>query len=455
MLRPTDTIAQTHDFQGKSVVCPTRTIKDLSLRVIEWKSNVESRKIHLGGESGIVLGSQPANVTAPDFQYSAYAYSTFFEEMADGNLLELDDLTDPDFSKVMEFIRDELGDYFRQRIAERSKGLIEELKSTGAYPYEGEPRDAVEKTERQVFDIATYAVSSYSRDFKRADTPLKRMTLTLLREALRHNPDSLSNILRAVINLPKNRQDEFSSLLHKTELGNIISASSLIADRITAIEMLRNMVFNPNFRSTIKERGELDVVVRDNTWIFGEQFHITMPEAGLTKIMERVALERGNSRKQKSIKKGDGKSGRIDCFLGRSVPHPDGQKREYLVVELKRPSLKIGRKECDQLEDYVTTLMAQADFAHSDTLWNFFLITGEFEESIKHRITQKQRPVGLFLESENSRVWIKTWSQIIRDCEARLDFIQTRLRIDVSDEEISSRIAALRSSVLKEQEPSQ
>ncbi|MCW5693832.1 MAG: ATP-binding protein [Pseudolabrys sp.] len=449
-IRPSDTIELSYDFPRKTVVCPKRTIKDLTLKVIEWKSHVENRKINLGGENGIVLGSQPANVTAPDFEYSAYAYSKFFEEIADANLLELDDLTDPDFAYLMNFIRDELGEYFRTRLAERSKGLIEELKNAGAYPYEGEPRDAVERTERQVFDIATYAVSSYSRDFKKADTSLKKMTLTLLREALRHNPDSLSTILRAVVNLPKTRQDELSGLLHKTELGNIISASSLIADRVTAIEILKAMVFNPEYRHTIKERGELDVIVRDNTWIFGERFHITMPEAGLTKIMDRVSDELGTKRRGKKIKKGDGKSGRADCFLGRSVPHQRGEATEFVVIELKRPSLKIARKEIDQLEDYVSALKAQPDFAHTDTFWNFFLITGEYDDSIKDRVTQKDRPQGLFLETGNSKVWVKTWAQVLRDCESRLTFIQERLRVDVSDEDISSRISALRSSVLKE-----
>jgi hypothetical protein len=447
---PSDTVSHSHEFPKQIVICPNRTIKDLSVRVIEWRTHVENRKIHLGGENGIVLGSQPANVTAPDFEYSAYAYSKFFEEVANANLLEFDDLSDPDFKFLMDFIRGELSDYFRQRLAERSKNLIDELKSSGAYPYEGEPRDAVERTERQVFDIATYAVSSYSRDFKKADTSLKKMTLTLLREALRHNPDSLSTILRAVVNLPKSRQDELSGLLRKTELGNIISASSLIADRVTAVEMLKAMVFNPEYRHTIRERGELDVIVRDNTWIFGEQFHITMPEAGLTKIMDRVSTELGSKRRRVRVKKTDGKSGRADCFLGRSVPRSSGDVIEFIVVELKRPSLKIGRKEIDQLEDYVTALKSQPDFSHTNTTWNFFLITGEYEDAVQDRINQKDRAVGLFLETENSKVWVKTWSQILRDCETRLRFIQERLRVDVSDEDIAARISALRSSVLKE-----
>ena len=444
---PSDTILQSYEFPKQAIVGPHRTVEDLSLKVIEWNSASESRKIYLGGESGIVLGSQAAHVQAPGFEFSAYANSTFFQEMADANLLELDDLSDPDFTFVMEHIRDRLGDYFRQRQADRSRGLIEDLKSEGAYPYEGDPKDEVERRERDVFDIATYAVSSYSREFKRADTSLRKMTLTLLREAIRHNPDALSIILRAVVNLPKFRQDEFSSLLQKTELGNIISASSLIADRVTTLQVLSNMVFSPQYRSTVKERGELDAVVRDNTWLFGERFHITLPEAGLTRVMERVAEELGSGRTPRRVRKPDGASGRLDCFLGRSVPHPDQNRREFIVVELKRPSLKIGREQLNQLEDYVKSLKGQPDFAHTDTYWNFYLVTGEYDPSISDRITQKDRPIGLFLENENSRVWVKTWSELIRECEGRLQFIQDKLRVEVSGEEIEQRIAVLRTSL--------
>lgn len=449
-IRPSDAIYLSAELPRSPVVCPNRTITDLSITVVEWNSHVEERRIHLGGENGIVLGSQPANVTAPGFEYSAYAYSAFFQEIADANLLEIDNLTDPDFARLLSSIRDRLTDYFRRRQADNSKGLIDKLKSEGAYPYEGEPRDEIEQKERQVFDIATYAVSSYSRDFGRADTSLKKMTLTLLKEAVRHNPDSLSTILRAVVNLPKARQDEFSSLLEKTGLGNIISASSLIADRVVALEILKEMVFNPEHRKRVRERGELDVIVRDNTWIFGEQFHITLAETGLTKVMERVAQELA-SKAPRKVRKPNGAIGRIDNFLGRIIPQPDSNKREYLVIELKRPSIPVGRKELDQLEDYVSAIKSQPDYLHTNTFWSFFLITGEYDPTIQDRVTQKERPPGLFLDSPNSQVWVKTWSELIRECESRLSFIQNKLRVEISADEINAKILALRSSVLKEE----
>jgi hypothetical protein len=99
--------------------CPGRVVKDLTLRVIEWKPRVTARKIYFGGESGVVLGSLPANVTAPDFVFSAYAYTPFFNEIAEANLPEFDGLTDPDFARVLEYVRDTLTDYFRLRQAQQ------------------------------------------------------------------------------------------------------------------------------------------------------------------------------------------------------------------------------------------------------------------------------------------------------------------------------------------------
>ncbi|MGH9894278.1 MAG: ATP-binding protein, partial [bacterium] len=90
---PDATIARSQAFPTQTIVGPNKTVRDLSLRIIEWKSQVEDRKIHLGGESGITLGSQPANVVAPGFDFSAYAYAAYFQELADAALLELDDLS--------------------------------------------------------------------------------------------------------------------------------------------------------------------------------------------------------------------------------------------------------------------------------------------------------------------------------------------------------------------------
>jgi hypothetical protein len=253
-----------------------------------------------------------------------------------------------------------------------------------------------------------------------------------------------------VFNLPKVRQDEFSQLIDRTELANIISASAIVANRVVALKVLKEIVFEPKHRRSIKERGELDVVVRDNTWLFGEGFHFTMAEAGLTKVMQRVsnelALKRARGAKGKKL---DGTIGRIDSFMGRLVPHGDENHREFLLIELKRPSLRIGRKELDQLEDYVNSILSQPDFISTSTNWNFYLVTSEYDGVVGERITQENRPVGLFIEKPNHKVWVKSWAELLRDAESRLKFVQDKLRIEVSTDEIEMRIAELKASVLK------
>lgn len=182
------------------------------------------------------------------------------------------------------------------------------------------------------------------------------------------------------------------------------TVNSFRASRIVALKVLREIVFSPKHRSTIKERGELDMLIRDNTWIFGEGFHLTMHEAGLTQIMDRVSEQIATKRiKGTPVRKLDGKIGRIDSFMGRVVPNETPGHHEYLLVELKKPSIKVGRKETDQVEDYVNAILAQPDFINTSTQWNFYLVTSEYDDATRERITQENRPMGLLIDKQTCR----------------------------------------------------
>ena len=124
---PARTIDRQREFGTRNVVCPSGKIRTITLKVIEWRAKIGNRRIYFGGESGVVLGSLPAAIAAPGFEFSVYAYSPFLQEIADANLLEFDGLTDPDFGAIVGYIRDQVGDYFRARLAEKSGELIQEL----------------------------------------------------------------------------------------------------------------------------------------------------------------------------------------------------------------------------------------------------------------------------------------------------------------------------------------
>ena len=94
-------------------------------------------------------------------------------------------------------------------------------------------------------------------------------------------------------------------------------------------------------------------------------------------------------------------------------------------------------------------MLAEPDFLNTSTFWNFYLVGSEYDDVVKERITQKERPVGLLIDKPSHKVWVKSWAELIRESEGRMDFVQERLQVQVSAEEIEDRIAKLKSSILK------
>lgn len=63
-------------------------------------------------------------------------------------------------------------------------------------------------------------------------------------------------------------------------------------------------------------------------------------------------------RKPKAVLRDDGSQAVIDLLLGREVPAYAKTRREYLVVELKRPSQKIDLAMKSQIESYAMAVAA-------------------------------------------------------------------------------------------------
>lgn len=125
----------------------------------------------------------------------------------------------------------------------------------------------------------------------------------------------------------------------------------------------------------------------------------------------------------------DGSGGIVDLMLSRLLPQPLADQREHLIVELKRPNVKIGSNEVTQIKDYVTATAKDERFRATNTRWEFWVLSTEMSEFVRLEVNQAGRPSGLLwhVPDLNLRIWVKTWGQIIDDCKARLQFFQERL----------------------------
>ncbi|PHR96777.1 MAG: hypothetical protein COA78_28320 [Blastopirellula sp.] len=156
------------------------------------------------------------------------------------------------------------------------------------------------------------------------------------------------------------------------------------------------MLFDRDSKKLLKERSQLHrMIAENNTWIFGEEFNLTVDGQSLTEVLKKHRKLIGNNTViDQSVKRIDGKTGIVDLMLSRSIPQNRANEREHLVVELKRPSVKIGSDEITQIEKYAYTVVADERFQHVDTRWSFWVISNDLDDFARTRTRQKGSPRG-------------------------------------------------------------
>jgi hypothetical protein len=403
--------------------------------VIEWIA-AQERSIFLCGEEGFPFSRVVPTFHTPGFQFSAYIKSAFIADLHTRGLLDLAEMNAP-LQAAYDEASEKIKTYFRQRNSETARSEIEQWKAEEVYPYRDEPKTAVERAERQVFDIVALNVNRHLADFADAPKQTKAFQLRMLRQAIERGPDELQLIMREVLELPERKLQELAKLLQDADLANIISASRMVADRLKFLHGLEALLFDPDTKKHLKERSQLHRIVADNTWVFGEEFSLTVDDQSLSEVLRKHRKIIGQETViDAPAKRIDGKAGIVDLMLSRAVPqnHPD--EREHLVIELKRPSVKVGADEINQIKQYAYTVADDERFRHYKTRWSFWVISNDVDAFAKVETRQKDKPRGLVADTEEGRVkvWVKTWSEILGESKARMRFVQEHLQANVDTE---------------------
>jgi hypothetical protein len=99
------------------------------------------------------------------------------------------------------------------------------------------------------------------------------------------------------------------------------------------------------------------------------------------------------------------------------------------VVELKRPKVKLSKREADQIESYAHAIAEDDRFKNTKTTWVMWVVSNDIDQSVMRRASQSNRPVGILyqLADPSITVWVKTWSEIIEEAAARMRFYERQL----------------------------
>jgi hypothetical protein len=424
--------------------------------VIEWK-NEKERALHLCNDSGFPLLKLPANVFAPGFSFAAYLRSPYITQLNDANQIELAEMTPPG-AAVIEEARGKLREHFRARTAEKLKDVVQAWKEEQVYPWEQEPSTPVEKAQRQVFDVVAVNVARALPDIQTAQPRARRFQLRMLRQAIERGPEELQLILTEVLGLPQKQREELARLLQRTTLAKIISAAKMVADRLEFLDALGQMLFRLDLRATLKERTQLHRILETNTWIFGEEYALTVSDKSLTEVLrkhrgmipsmaatlvdaEPVTLVDGSPKARRR--------GIVDLVLSRRIPTNYAQDLHHLVIELKRPKKPLAAEDTQQIRAYAYAVEDDERFRGVNAKWHFWLVGNDMHKYVEHELDNDEPPGVLQRNKKgNLVISVRCWGQIINDARARMRFFQDELNYEVNRDDALERLRATYAHIL-------
>lgn len=411
---------------------------DATLTVIEWNSSVD-RKLYLCDPDGMALDETEVRIQAPGFDFTSYLRWAGFSDLRHD--IGIVDLGHPVLLPVVEAARDQLRTHFKERQAQRTREIVEDWKKEQVYPYTGEPATGLERAERSLFEVV--AISAAPAVNGGEDRASKRLSLRLIREALEQDPGSLHRVLTEVLELPQDRLDELESLLEHTTLAAIISAAKAITERLDFLNGLEVLLFDPQSKKQLKERTQLHRILENETWVFGEEYALTASDKSLSTVLKKHVdlLGRKNLAEDTQVTDEDGNRLIVDLMLARSMEQVR-DRREHLIVELKRPSVKIGPDELTQIQKYAFAVVGDERFTATDVFWDFVIVSNELTEYAKQSSSQANREPGLFWEADNraARIWVWSWGQVIEQARHRLKFVQQSLDYEGTEEQALARL---------------
>jgi hypothetical protein len=404
------------------------------IKILEW--NFENKKkTYLCNAQGIPFQETNLGLRS-SIPISIFIQSVYIEKLHRENTLDLYE-ADEVLLGIIKSAKDFAREYVKRRLHEYSKEFIQELKQKGLYPYKEPAENVFEVSKRQVFDIVALQVHEYLPSFNEQDDKSKKLTLSLLSEALENDSKNLRRILSEVIELPEEQREDLADLLDTTSLSNIIDAMTEIKNRLHFLNGLEQIIYDEDLNKHILERRHLHKIIVNETWLFGDEYTYGVDDLTLKNVLKaflKDCLKREDF--ESIVNESDNSELETipDVCLWKQYSLGTAGK-ENLVIELKRPSLDAGFDEKTQIESYATKVANDNRFQKTKTKWKFILVTKDFKPEIKPLLTQKNRKYGHIHEGENFDVFILSWGDIISEAKQRHEFIKEKLNLNLQDNE--------------------
>ena len=402
---------------------------------ILWKSGVgkEYHKLFICGQNGVTYDT--VSITTKGSPISIYIMGDIFDELHQQGTLAMG-LANPYYESFVSQAKEILSDFISSRFIYDAVEEVKGIKESDMYPYIGESISPIETAERQYFDLLAVEINNIIPSFRKSSNETKKLTYRLIKEAVKSNPDSLTSILTEVFKLSEENQNKLASLLEYTTLPSIIDMTQTISNRLLFIHALEQMVYNNDVGKPIRERTQFHKILLKELWVFGEKYALGASDVSLKNILIKHLshLERDDLIPSIPDEAANDLNKIPDLCLWNQFPIQD-EWIENLVIELKRPVKKLGKKELDQIECYAFAIADDPLFHKENTKWNFILVGQDFDKYVINKLKDRKDGAGNFYNSDDGSVSISVyrWSKIIQENKLRFNFLKKNLNHFLED----------------------
>ena len=383
------------------------------------------------------------NRNTVEFNHSVFVKSDFFDgqecldtEM-ESNQISL--FTDEDDKKVYKqlkkfiagFIEKKIGNYMSQKADDAVRQMIEERKTFPEFsddPYGKMQKQDLEKVTKEIYKLEP-------KIFYKLKPVQEKSLLGFLNLLLNSKErENVLTIVEQIVELTPEQRQDFSDMLRKTKLENVIDTIKFIQERYKVIELLKAIVFDmPQYAN---ERNHIQKIVQQHFWLFGEQFNLVSADERMKNALEKyINILYGGKDTDSTLDEDAEQERRMDIFLcnNREVETSFGTTlEENIIVELKAPRVILSKKVLRQIEDYMDFVRKQPSFNSEYRRWKFIAVCKEVDEDVKGRYKtfEDRGKVGLVHEIDNYEVYALTWDDIFKSFELRHAPLLKRLNYD-------------------------
>jgi hypothetical protein len=360
-----------------------------------------------------------------------YVQTPFFDSTLFRNI-DMDELGDEEIKNLKEFTKDNINDFFKAK-NKRFEKFINQLELDKYYP---STFNSSQSRELLFKKLAYLVEDEYKLSTK--EERLRGLFYTLIDKAISNG--YVEDIFTNVIKLSDESLQKLHALLEKTELEDVISFASVVADKLEFLDFLHEIVYG-DISKILKERSQLHKIIEKELWLFGESYSGTphlWSDKKIGKILEELRDKYFNyipSENDENLIRleGEGTNNITDLFF-MNEKILDNEDKEIMVVELKSPKCAIGKKEIQQIDEYAYTVEKFAGLPNEKMKYKFILISSRLTDYAKSKMNSKKE---IYKEAflydrktdKNIEVYIMEWSELIEINKRKLGYLSTKLKI--------------------------